>query len=258
MMENEEQEIFREDLPQLIHRHEVTSTNIALREMIAADILPEGSVLWADFQNAGRGQAGNQWESEVEKNLLFSIVLKPTILQAREQFLISQIAALSVKKTLDDYVNDISIKWPNDIYWKDKKISGMLIENDLTGSFIYSSIIGIGINLNQELFCSDAPNPISLKQITGKNFDREEVLRQFVSHFYANYLLLLQEKREEIREAYRSMLYRKEGLHRYQDANGSFDAVIHGVEPTGHLLLQLRDKTIRRFAFKEVSYLPDK
>lgn len=221
---------------------------------MAKEPLPEGSAVVADFQTGGRGQIGNVWESEAGKNLLFSVVLYPTCIPANRQFLISQIAALSVKEALDPYTEGITVKWPNDIYWNDKKICGMLIENDLSGHNLYCSIIGIGINLNQAVFRGDAPNPVSLIQITGKAVSREEVLDRFLSIFYGYYLSLLREEQADIRSRYQSTLYRKEGYHTYRDENGAFEARIHAIESTGHLLLALRDGSIRRYAFKEVSY----
>lgn len=240
--------------PRILRVAETNSTNSLLREWIIKESLPEGSAVVADFQTAGRGQIGNVWESEAGKNLLFSTVLYPTCIPANQQFLISQIAALSVKETLDLYTDQVTVKWPNDIYWKDKKICGMLIENDLSGHSLYCSIIGIGINLNQELFRGDAPNPVSLFQIIGKEVDREEVLARFLSIFYRYYLSLLQENYEAIRTRYQSALYRREGYHAYQDGSGTFEARIHAIEPTGHLLLALQDGSIRRYAFKEVAY----
>ena len=237
-----------------ILRVETTSTNSLLRELVIKESLLEGSVVVADFQTAGRGQIGNVWESEAGKNLMFSTVLYPTCIPANRQFLISQIAALSVKETLDSYTDHVTVKWPNDIYWKDKKICGMLIENDLSGHNLYCSIIGIGINLNQAVFRGDAPNPVSLFQITGKEVDREEVLDRFLSVFYRYYLSLLQEEYEDIRIRYQFALYRREGYHAYRDEAGEFEACIHDIESTGHLLLALRDGSIRRYAFKEVSY----
>ncbi len=245
------------ETPQIIHLQEVISTNISLRERIEGKSLPEGSVVWADIQTGGRGQVGNTWESEPYKNLTFSIVLYPDVIPANEQFLISQIAALSVKETLAQHTDSIKIKWPNDIYWQDKKICGMLIENDLAGAGIYCSVIGIGINLNQDYFQSNAINPVSLTQITGLTYDREEILQQFLSIFYSYYLLLLQEKEEEIRTLYQSTLYRNDDYYLYEDANGSFEAIIDHIEPTGHLILRLRDGSLRRYAFKEVSYISD-
>lgn len=241
--------------PRIIHREEVFSTNLSLREMLSENKLPEGSVLWADTQSAGRGQMGNTWESEPCKNLTFSIVIYPETVPANKQFLISQITALSVKETLDQYTEGIAIKWPNDIYHDDKKICGMLIENDLAGSAIYCSVIGAGINLNQEVFRTNAPNPVSLTQITGLTYDREEILHQFLTRFYGYYLLLLREEEEKIRQLYHAALYRRDGYHLYLDADGTFEAAIDFIEPTGHLILRLRDESRRRYAFKEISYI---
>lgn len=241
--------------PRIIRLDEARSTNTSLREWLAKERLPEGSVIVAENQVAGRGQIGNVWESEKGKNLTFSMVLYPDCLLAQQQFFISQIASLSVRETLSCYVDGVSVKWPNDIYWKDQKICGMLIENDLSGSYLYSSIIGIGINVNQSVFQSKAPNPVSLKQITGKEYDKEEILGRFLSLFYPYYLTLLQEKFDFIRERYRSALYRGTGYHPYRDEQGAFEARIDHIEPTGHLVLQLRDGSFRTYAFKEVSYI---
>ncbi len=243
-----------EQLPQIIRLKETASTNNYLREQLQKEHLPEGSVVMADFQTGGRGQTGNSWESVAGQNLLFSIVLYSDFLLANQQFIISQLTALAVKETLDHYIDNVSIKWPNDIYWKDKKICGMLIENDLTGQTIYCSVIGIGINVNQSVFVN-APNPVSLYQITGKIVDKEELFERFLPIFYNYYLELLQEKDEQIKEKYFSSLYRRDGHFAYQDENGTFMAEIYSIESTGHLVLKLNNGELRRYAFKEVSYL---
>ena len=244
-----------EMMPRIIRLQKTDSTNNYLHALARPEQLGEGSVVWAEFQTAGRGQIGNSWESAEGENLTFSVVLYPTFLLANRQFLISQITALSVKQTLDRYVDDITVKWPNDIYWRDRKICGMLIENDLAGQFIYSSILGIGININQKEFKSNAPNPVSLYQIIGKRTDRENFLQEFLERLYANYLLLLQEKEVLIQEAYRQSLYRREGFYLYEDVNGRFEAAIEEIEPSGYLHLRLRDNTIRRYEFKEVRFV---
>lgn len=240
--------------PQIIHLSETSSTNHYLRQLTEKKPLPEGSVVVTDFQTAGRGQVGNTWESEAGMNLMFSLVIYPDFLPANRQFLISQIAALSVKDTLSQYTDQVMVKWPNDIYWQDRKICGMLIENDLSGHSLYCSVIGIGINLNQQIFRSDAPNPVSLTQITGMKYDREEVLNRFMQLFFGYYVWLLQEKEEEIRAAYMAALYRNDGFYLYTDTAGAFEARIHSIELTGHLVLQLRNGEQRRYAFKEVSF----
>lgn len=244
------------ETPRIIRLTETHSTNAYLRELLARDnTLPEGCLVVADFQTAGKGQVGNSWESERGKNLMFSLLLYPDFLPANRQFLISQIASLSVKETLEAYVDSITVKWPNDIYWKDRKICGMLIENDLSGQHIYCSVIGIGLNINQEIFRSDAPNPVSLFQISGEKYDREEILERFLRIFFHHYLSLLQGKEEEIRTAYMAALYHGDDYHAYTDKKGVFEACVHAVEPTGHLILRLHDGELRRYAFKEVSHL---
>ncbi|WP_085537423.1 biotin--[acetyl-CoA-carboxylase] ligase [Massilibacteroides vaginae] len=239
--------------PEVIRVANTVSTNSYIRDLLKKQPLPEGSIVIADFQTAGRGQTGNSWESENGKNLTFSIVIYPETIAANEQFLISQVAALSVKKVLNEYTGHIRVKWPNDIYWNDRKICGMLIENDLAGSSIYCSVCGIGININQKEFVSNAPNPVSLTQITGQEYDLQEVLTRFRHHFYQLYLELLQDKKESIRRQYKNALYRGEGFHPYTDENGTFDAEIKDIEPTGHLILRLIDGETRRYAFKEVA-----
>ena len=234
---------------------ETVSTNSLLRAMADEEILPEGSVVVADFQTAGRGQMGNSWESEAGKNLSFSVVVYPSFLPANRPFLISQITSLSVRETLGEYMGDVTVKWPNDIYWRDKKICGMLIENDLTGHHVARSILGIGININQTVFRGGAPNPVSLAHILRREVNREEVLHGFLAHFYAYYARLRAGEVAGIRRLYKEALYRKEGFHPYRDAKGVFEARIADIEPTGHLLLALRDESLRRYAFKEVVYL---
>ena len=160
----------------LIVLDETDSTNRYISQLCnnPQKAVAELTTVSAEFQTAGKGQRGNSWEAEKEKNLLFSFVLYPTFLEARCQFILSQIISLSIKEELDRWSDEITIKWPNDIYWRDKKICGILIENDLSGHFIGRCISGVGININQKEFHSDAPNPVSLKQITGKEHNRHE------------------------------------------------------------------------------------
>ena len=213
----------------------------------------------ADFQTAGRGQAGNSWESEAGKNLLFGLLFHPREVEANRQFILSQAVALSICETLSDYTEDIRIKWPNDIYWKDKKICGILIENDLSGHHIRRSIAGIGININQEVFNSDAPNPVSLKQITGKEHDRYEILAHILRRVQIYYNSLQMEDfavySDEISTRYARSLFRRRGLHPYEDANGKFLARLLRVEQDGRFVLEDEGGSEREYLFKEVQYI---
>lgn len=239
----------------LIRVEETNSTNNYLQALCDERKVEEFTTVVADFQTSGRGQRGNSWESEPGENLLFSFVVFPEFLEARRQFLLSQIVSLAIKEELDNYVADISIKWPNDIYWREKKICGMLIENDLMGRYISQSIAGIGININQEAFYSPAPNPVSLRQITGKEYDIFEILGNVMVRVQSYYKLLREDDTTIIATRYEKSLFRKEGMHRYRDANGEFLARILSVEPEGKLILEDEMQRKKGYMFKEVEYL---
>lgn len=239
----------------LIHLEETDSTNNYLSNLSDKQPVTEFTVTMANFQTAGKGQRGNSWETEKGKNLLFSVVLYPSFLEARKQFILSQIVSLSIKEELDRWTENISIKWPNDIYWKDKKICGILIENDLTGIYLSRSISGIGVNINQEKFFSNAPNPISLSQITGQEYDCLLILDNIMQRLKAYYSSLKQGETDHIVQRYQNALFHKDGIHRYSDAEGEFLALIVGVESDGHLILQDESGKIRRYVFKEVQYI---
>ena len=228
------------------------STNVLLREMLRKEQLDEGFLIHTDFQEAGKGQAGNSWESAEGENLLFSMVLYPEQIAIDEQFILSQLVSIAIKRVLDQYVEDISIKWPNDIYWKNKKLAGILIESSLQGSKIKSTVIGIGLNVNQTEFYSDAPNPISIRQITGKLQDRVELLESIANDIMVMYSEM---HTKSIQSEYAAMLYRKDGFHLYQSEDGFFKASIYAVRPDGQLVLFTEKGNLRNFYFKEVAFV---
>ena len=156
--------------------------------------------------------------------------------------------SLAICEALGEHIGDLSIKWPNDIYWRNAKIAGILIENSLQGSVIRDSIVGVGLNVNQRQFMSDAPNPISLWQICEHETDREQLLKDILA---ALDRLLGQ----EVREQYLAMLYRRKGFHPYVDKDGAFMAELEDVEDDGHLLLCDDSGAHRRYAFKEVTFI---
>jgi BirA family biotin operon repressor/biotin-[acetyl-CoA-carboxylase] ligase len=170
---------------------------------------------------------------------------------------LSQLISLGIKETLDEYCSDISIKWPNDIYWKEKKICGILIENDLQGNSIGRCISGIGLNINQEVFLSDAPNPISLKQITGKHYQRETILEKVMQRIEQSYQKLKEDSAyaSELATRYAASLFRREGLHCYQDKDGLFNARLVRVEADGRFVLMDEANQERSYLFKEVQYV---
>ncbi len=242
-------------VPEIIHIRETNSTNNYLKELLQTKNVDEGIVVWADFQSAGKGQRGNGWESEAGKNILFSIVLFPAFIKAGEQFILSQIVSLAVANCLQEYTEGISIKWPNDIYWNEKKICGILLENTILEDNIGHSVAGIGININQENFRSDAPNPVSLKQITNRDYNLEEILKTVVDNINVYYQQIKIGKTDSLIKQYKESLFRKDGYHLYNDGISDFLARIQDVDSSGILILKTKEGEERHFAFKEVKYI---
>ena len=233
----------------IVHIDETDSTNSWLRKRLAADERSDANlVIWAEYQTAGRGCGTNRWESERGENLTFSMLIHPKELPAMQQFHISMAISLAICEAIGQYIGDVSIKWPNDIYWRNGKIGGILIENTLKGSIIMDSIIGVGLNVNQRVFKSDAPNPVSMWQICEHETDREALLKEILEAFER----ILDSK---IREQYLSKLYRRKGYHPYADKEGAFMAEIVTVEDDGHLVLHDDNGKERRYAFKEVQFI---
>ena len=231
---------------------ETRSTNLVLKEMLREYNLPEGFVLRTDFQSAGKGQPGNSWESEKGKNLLFSVLLYPQHIAIDQQFILSQLVSVAILRTLNSFCAGFSIKWPNDIYFGDKKIGGILIENSLQGSKLNTSIVGIGLNINQKTFRSDAPNPVSLRQITAKNQRRKNILQDVLNNIYELYSKM---DVDTIRNEYFENLYRRVGFYTYRDNKGLFEAELAGIESDGCLKLKTRTGEIRAYYFKEVAFV---
>ena len=245
----------------LIALEETDSTNRYLTTLCdtEGEQTAEFTTVTARYQTAGKGQRGNSWEAERNKNLLFSVVLYPTFLPARNQFVLSQILSLAIKEELSQWSDEITIKWPNDIYWRERKICGILIENDLAGHHIGRCICGVGLNINQEHFVSDAPNPVSLKQITGKEHQPEEILSHILQRLSTYYEGLKLADRTsysaEISARYARSLFRRRGYHAYQDAQGLFQARLLRVEGDGRFVLEDEQGQERSYLFKEVQYV---
>lgn len=228
------------------------STNALLADMADA---PHGTVVATRKQTAGRGQRGNCWEAEPGKNLTFSMLLRPMAMHASRQFELSMAVSLAVADAIDAVLPEgisTQIKWPNDIYVGLEKICGILIENKLSGPYIERSIAGIGINVNQSVFVSDAPNPTSvILKNGGRPTDLATMLADVADRIWRGFA-----DYEEtgdamaLKERYMSRLMWTDGLHPFEDADGAFDARICDVEPDGTLVLS----NGKRYAFKEVSY----
>ena len=229
----------------IIHIDETDSTNKWLKAHGRGKM-----VVVAEYQTAGKGCGSNSWESERGKNLTFSILIHPETISAKDQFRITEWVSVALCCTLQHYIyNKVEIKWPNDIYVDDRKICGILIENRLQGTVIKDSIIGIGLNVNQTKFTSDAPNPVSLKQLAGKDVDREVLLDDFLQTF--NKVMAS----ETVAQDYRNRLYRRVGTYEFEDGNGRFKAEMARVETDGRLVLVDETGHERTYTFKEVTFI---
>ena len=244
-------------MPHYIKVSQTASTNTYLSRLAAT--LPGGTVIYTPSQTAGRGQKGNSWESEDGKNLTFSLLLKRPPVKAHDQFYLSEAAALAVVEALTAGAGDgFTVKWPNDVYWHDKKVCGMLIESSLDGRDIATSIIGIGINVNQERFLSDAPNPVSLTNITGREHNLDALLKRVCSRIEELVSGLDDiETRADLHRRYMAALYRNDGaMHPYEDAAGHrFLATVADIAPDGTLTLRHEDGTVASYLFKEVRHI---
>lgn len=252
--------------PRIIWLDEVPSTHNYLKALLAerrtaAEELTPYTMIAARRQTAGRGQRGNHWESEDFKNLTFSMVAYPERLSPAMQFSISEAVALSVAALLKQYGIMAKVKWPNDIYVGDRKICGILIDHALTGSRIDYSVISAGLNINQQDFRSDAPNPVSMWQVAGREFDIAEIAERLRQIIYE----LVEaagdaEGRAALHKAFMENLYRGDGEeYEFFDVgrNERIRARIADVSPQGLLTLELVSTTpqLRTYAFKEVQFI---
>jgi len=231
------------------------STNSYAAMLLKNSNVAEGTIIYTNFQSAGRGQAGNSWESEDGKNLLISIILYPTMIEPADQFLISMAVSLGISNFLDRHIKGSLIKWPNDIYIKSDKIAGILIENTLIGNTIENSVAGIGLNVNQTSFISNAPNPVSLSQLTGQQYDLRECLMHLSDNINKRYQQLIDRDYDSLRADYKSRLFRKDEFCKWRDESGVFTGRIVSVSPEGRLIIEKEGGTRYGYAFKEVEFI---
>ena len=254
------------------------STNTLMRELIAAGNPPE--FIYTGFQTAGRGQAGNGWESEEGKNLLCSVLMsyQPSAI-SRQPFYLNVLVSAAVHRMINCQLSilnsQLTIKWPNDIYWQDRKIAGILVENTLMGSEVRYSIAGIGLNVNQTEFVSGAPNPVSMKQISGTDFEVDRIMEQLIAEVRRVEAM----EREEVWAYYRTHLYRREGLWPFVEREVStaptmnvlreevqsikdqeqgvkvFMARIADICPTGEIVLEDQNGISKKYHFKEIRFV---
>lgn len=236
----------------IYHFDTTTSTNDDARDLKYHD----GDIIWADFQTAGRGQRGHTWESRAGENLTFSVLLEPHFLPVTEQFMLLEAVALALRDFFAELGVETKVKWTNDIYVGNRKAVGILIEHSYSGGRLARTIVGIGINVNQTEFSADIPNPVSLALLTGKKYDRRQLLEQFERCLSVRYSQLRNGEWEKLQTDYHSVLYRRDEKHTYTLTDGTrFEGIIRGVKPGGDLVVEWRDGKQRSYLFKEIEFV---
>ncbi len=244
----------------IVHLPIIDSTNLEMSRRILSNklffnSLEEPYMLYADYQSGGRGQGKNVWESEQGPNILATIYFRPYII-ASQQFVFNQYFALTTRDFLLQYVPDVQIKWPNDLYVQNKKLAGILIEHTLSGERLEYSIAGIGMNVNQTHFSDDLPNPVSLAQITGHHYRIQEMAEHYFDCLKESYLLLKNGFFvKDLQKEYLSCLYQYERYCPYIIRGEQVSAKIVGTDPFGRLQLVRGDGKQEICGLKEIIYL---
>lgn len=238
----------------LIGEKKLESTNSFAMNLIQQGDPEEGTVVYSGFQTQGKGQYGQSWESQKGKNVTFSIILRPHFIKPDQQFILNKAMILGLHDAIKVHLpGDLKIKWPNDLYYKSDKLAGILIESILTGNEISGSVVGIGINVNQEEF-ENLPNPISLKQITGKTYDLKLLLLEICETIEMRYLQLREGITQNLDDDYQSLLFYADGFHDFDTKQGKVTATIEGVDKSGKLVLKDQEGKIKKYNNKEVRF----
>ncbi|KQS33667.1 biotin--[acetyl-CoA-carboxylase] ligase [Dyadobacter sp. Leaf189] len=231
------------------------STNDIAAEIVHAGLFTEGTVVITDHQLSGRGQRGTSWFANPGQNLTFSIVLTPAFLPIQNQFLISQTVALGIKAYLEKYISGVQIKWPNDILVGGKKICGILIENAIQGSKLNTSIVGIGLNINQMNFENDLATSLFIE--TGGELSLGDEFAALMRCLDAAYLQLRGGNRfTEIRRAYMGSLYGYAQEVKFSYKDRVYTGTVTGVDELGQLSVRLSNgEELTDLGIKEISWI---
>ena len=239
----------------------IDSTNSYLNNLLAEHRLPEGAVIMAEEQTAGRGLASEKWVSEPGKNLLMSIVFYPSFLSTRNLFLLSKAFSLGVYDGVKNLLRNagenkmVKIKWPNDIYIGDKKLCGILIENSIRNPNVNHTLLGIGLNVNQQDFPPTLQNPVSLKMILDTEQTIDGCFASLCNSIESRYLQLKAGHIDRINEDYLSALFRLGEFHRYESNSERFNAKITAIADDGKIFLRHENGLIGKYDFKEVKFV---
>lgn len=242
----------------IINIPEIESTNIYAKQLIDSGDASEGDVVSTQYQKQGRGQGDNFWESEPGSNLLVSIIFQPKMIQASQQFVLTQLVSIAIVDLIKEYVinEEIKVKWPNDIWINGKKVAGILFQNFVKGSEIEFSIAGIGINVNQKRYYSEAPNPISIIHFTDKSISLNVLLNKLLDNIGTNYWnYKLNQNCQRLKSEYIHNLFRYNEWATYSDGKNFFQGKIIEVDGFGRLTVKLKNGNDKKFGFKEIEFI---
>jgi BirA family biotin operon repressor/biotin-[acetyl-CoA-carboxylase] ligase len=240
-----------------IFLEQVDSTNRYLMDKLTQERPGEGTLVWAGHQTAGRGMDNNTWESAPGMNLTFSVVIYPDFLGADQQFYLNKVVSLALADVALEILpgKDIRIKWPNDLYAGDHKLAGMLIQNGVKGNRFEYSVIGIGLNVNQVEFQEEVANPVSLKVMSGRDFDLHAVLDRILEALDHRYGMLIRGERAMLDRDYTSAMYRYGVVAGYNFRGKDIRARISGVNRYGQLMLEIPGEKILECDLKDVKFI---
>ncbi len=232
----------------------IDSTNDYATSLVSNSNPNEGTVIWAHYQSKGRGQIGSNWSAEAGQSLLMSVILQPRFLMAYQQFTLNILASLAVRSALNSFGIQAQIKWPNDIYVGKRKICGILIQNILQGKSIKNTVIGIGLNVNQNDFDQSLPNPTSMKMMSEKTYNVANVKSSVCEHLQDYYLRLKEDGFEVLKKEYLDLLYLKDQESHYEVEKNKIKGKIIGISDLGKLQMEVEGE-VREFNFRELRYL---
>ncbi len=240
----------------IIRMDAVGSTNLYLLNAQQEEHYTEGTLIITGDQIKGKGLGNNQWESEPGKNLTFSFILYPEFLKAQEQFMLNKFVSLGIYDFVRSKIpaGEVKIKWPNDIYIGNGKTCGILINNTIKGEHFGHTVIGIGLNINQSEFVSDAPNPVSLKQSSRQDYNLAECLQELLGFLNNRYDELQAGNYEKLDGDYIDALFWHRTVGNYTHSEGRFRGRITGITEYGQLIIEKVDGDVLTFDFKEVKF----
>ncbi|HRN94937.1 MAG TPA: biotin--[acetyl-CoA-carboxylase] ligase [Chitinophagales bacterium] len=239
----------------VIELEETTSTNTEAKLLIEKEKPLEGTVIIANKQTKGKGQQGNSWQTEAGKNLTCSYILYPVFLSADKHFYLNMVVSLAVKEACEVVLEDeVKVKWPNDVYYGNKKIAGILIENSISGATVITSVVGIGLNVNQTEFDTELQNAGSLKQFTGHDVLLQKIQQDLNIYLEKYYLQLRQQHFHFLQRAYTEALFRYNQTAYFKKGEQTFKGEITGIARDGKLIIESGGKEMR-FNMQEVKFV---